>query len=618
MAGIITKKINEKTPSQWLDVINDPANPKSFLAGEDDIFIPQVQTAMCVIKSFDDCKYPRENHIIIRGKTQAGKTGVLSAVICLISELGISKTLDINSIYYLTGDNTTKLKEQSEKRLAQIIRRSGLECYFLKNSDMSKDSSNNELSNCLIFVDESHYGTKNEKNVLIKWLDRHGLDLKNQKTLSEKKVYIISNTATPSLEILSDTMHTKQVINLITEDWPENDDNIDEKKSYYIGFEQFLKLDGITGGFYNHGEDYPRFDVGNMTLFSDVWARHLEKFGHKKCGVVRLMPGMKNSAKIVDYFKNETEFDVVEINSTRGNIDYDGAWYKIQNFKPKYGKNFLIVFIKGSLRMGITIPPHIKSFIGFIYDYSGSKKSKNTKTTELITTEQALLGRICGYWPGYDKSWKNILIFINSKHIEPLKRCYVDGVTQCPTGSKTEEVFVEDENGDKYGVIEDEANVEAYFPFDENSCKKYNLDFIAPNGKYGGEIESGLAEFLKTQKSFFNDEKVVCLRGRRNLKEDGSINNERKTPKFEYKITAKQSSMSNQNQNKIRDNVEKYGSGQSCYTTLIKFDELENGVAGKTGTVIVKFGKCAKGKYQNIYSDVSDKPIKTLDTSLTK
>ena len=56
------------------------------------IFNNQLDTALSALNSFDN-NFPRPNHIIIQGKTQAGKTGVLTSMIMSIKILGLAKDL---------------------------------------------------------------------------------------------------------------------------------------------------------------------------------------------------------------------------------------------------------------------------------------------------------------------------------------------------------------------------------------------------------------------------------------------------------------------------------------------------------------------------------------------
>lgn len=406
------------------------------------IFNNQLDTALSALNSFDN-NFPRPNHIIIQGKTQAGKTGVLTSMIMSIKILGLAKDLGINKIYYITGDNSRKLTNQTEKRISKCFDGDfDCELTLLKNSDMSKQlktSRKDEISNCLIFIDESHYGTNDYDNILIKFLEYNGLDMKNSNSLIEKNVYIISASATPYAEIRSDIDLVKRVCLLQVNEWEET------TQSGYVGFSQFDRNDCI----YPITENISPKTVDKYVNIISEKLNEIEKnSGKRKCVIARI--NSKSYKKIKNKLKEN--FEIAEFfSSNNANIPYAEIENLIQNHISDYELPLLIV-IAGAYRMGISIPPYCKSNIGVVFDFSNSP--------EVSTTEQGLLGRMSGYWNNDD--WHDLTIMISKNHYDELKNCYVNKKYSTPTKERITEEF-----------IVDEINGKSLFPIFNFGSEKY-------------------------------------------------------------------------------------------------------------------------------------------------
>lgn len=317
-------------------------------------------------------------------------------MIMSIKILGLAKDLDINKIYYITGDNSRKLTNQTERRISKCFDGDfDCELTLLKNSDMSKKIKtliNNVLSNCLIFIDESHYGTNNADNILIKFLEHNDLDMKNSNSLTEKNVYMISASATPYAEIRSDIDLVKRICVLQVNDWNE------ATQSGYVGFSQFDKNDCIHPITENIS---PRTVDKYINIISNKLKEIEENSCKRKCVIARINSKSYNKIKN----KLRENFEVVEFfSSNNANIPYAEIENLIQNHISDYELPLLIVIV-GAYRMGISIPPYCKSNIGAVVDFSNS--------SEVSTTEQGLLGRLTGYWDNND--WQDLTIMISKK-----------------------------------------------------------------------------------------------------------------------------------------------------------------------------------------------------------
>lgn len=254
---------------------------------------------------------------------------------------------------------------------------------------------------------------------------------------------------------------------------------------------------------------------------------------------------------------------------TNDNINYSAMHEQMEHHCESWDKP-LVLIICGAYRMGVSIPDYAKKNIGFVYDYAtGSSK------TSIVATEQGLLGRVTGYW-NCDE-WCDITIYINEKHYQSLKACYVEHATSTPMVDVRKK-FQYDENGDVIGIIHNSDCVE--IPCIERfDGQEYNALIKAYlEGEYG---------FEKIGKSLPND--IIWIPGRRST---------RQKPVKLSQVFSK-----NENTTKIilrnENNLNHY-----CYTTLYEMDE---------NVIKVLFGKIVKGKYVSSY-DENKKIISTLTT----
>ena len=549
----IKKRLESIDKEVILKKVNDVLGDKECM-----IHLNQLECGIEALKVFDS-DYPRNNYIIIEGKTQAGKTGVLTAIIMLIRWLGLfniilvsdereikSRGLDKPTIYYITGDNSVELKEQTIRRVSSCF--SGFDCRFvpLKNSDMQRELESGvkrSLTNCLIFIDESHFGTSDEKNTIIKWLGLNSLDLHNSSDLERRSVYIISNSATPWAEEESDLAESKTIVKLETNDWN------DEKKSGYVGIEQYLEQGCVIGC----NSPLDKRNIEDFCLKAIAHLDELEcKDGGKRCVILRLRrEKFKKCESIIEkYFHIETFYSVNE------KINYDKIQTIMQNKCNNYDKPIIFI-IEGAFRMGITIPEYCKKNIGVVFDYA---------TQKIVATVQGLLGRVTGY--SQTENWKDLVIYINARHKKQLET-YIKYEKKTPY--REVETFVEDEDGDEVGITNIDCVYE--YPVDKTEIgeKSYNDD---------------ICKALESTDSKFKD--MIFIPGRRNRSENKM---RFENPHFSVK--------SWQTIKPIHkpENLNKY-----CYTTVYFEDD---------GFVKVRLGKIVKGKLEK---KVIFKPVDTMIT----
>lgn len=403
LASILIKKTNSYFRK------SDDKNNKGY------IFDSQINTARKIVLQLGS-NVTRRNHVCVVASMQAGKTGTCNSVINIINTSKLYKSMAIKKYMFITGMNDCGLKEQTYIRLKeQVMGASDDNIYIgkrskknlsenkyfvLKNSDLLSYEGN--IDNTLIFIDESHYGS-NEKNILTKFLVKHGIDWKDTNELIKRNIYIVSISATPFDELVSDTVNCKKTIELNT------DDN-------YVGVTEYLKNDLIF--------DTEKYDITeNGRIFDLIMDAHHRMLDNDEDGAIIIRT--RNTETIVENQYVQTHFDVFEMTSSGTKIEYakfnhmlnamyenNVSYKRRKEALAKFGIEVespttkpLIVIIKGAFRAGITIDSRFKDMIYMVYDSS----------VKADTTAQALLGRMCGYRSSKDKI-TNTYFYINKNH----------------------------------------------------------------------------------------------------------------------------------------------------------------------------------------------------------
>lgn len=400
------------------EILKTPNNKfrKTFSKKHGYLYDSQINTAKNVVANLARTS-TRRNHVILAAKMQSGKTGVCNAVVNIISQTELQRYLAVDKYMFITGMNDCGLKSQTLKRVEeQVIGAnkdniySGLRSkknlsvnhYFvLKNSDLLKYEG--DINNTVIFIDEAHYGS-GDKNILSKFLYQHGIDWKDTNDLIKRNIYIISVSATPFDEIVSDTKEVKSIVEL-------------KPSKEYVGVSEYLYNGQVM--------DAEKDDIEEEgVIFDYINDAHQRMVDNGEAGIIIIRTRKFNVIEADPYIKKD--FDIYEMYSSGSNIEYetfnemakdliDKNEYnkKVSTMKsssaiiggmPKMYVKPLLVLIKGAFRAGITLDSRIKDYVYMIYDFS----------LKADTTAQALLGRLCGY---RDKKSdiSNTYIYVNKK-----------------------------------------------------------------------------------------------------------------------------------------------------------------------------------------------------------
>lgn len=415
------KKTVSKIGVNELNSVNDNMFRK-VTDKENSLYIheEQMNAAKQIIFSLSE-KTTRSHHVILVAKMQSGKTGVCNSVTNIISQTRIGIDLGIDKYFFITGMNDNGLKKQTYERVCQQVIGANVDnvyvgknskknldtnkFFVMKNSDLMKYEG--DVNNSIIFIDEAHYGS-NDKNILSKFLYKQGIDWKNNRDLLNRNIYVVSVSATPFDELVSDVKECKKIVELKT-------------SKNYVGVSE-----------YNNSNCIQAADKDDITFGGNIIsyiAEAKERMDKKNNGVGFIFIRTRQTLPIVtDPFVSKF-FDIFQMDASTSAIQYntlndmmDEIYRKnelnkkIDTFKSDMVSSMskvevkpLIVIIKGAFRAGITIDRRFKDYIYMVYDYS----------VKADTTAQALLGRMCGYRSNESISNEmNTVFYINKNSAE--------------------------------------------------------------------------------------------------------------------------------------------------------------------------------------------------------
>lgn len=360
--------------------------------------------------AYFDKDISNNNYVVVEGKTQAGKTGVLFALVNIINKCKLQGALDdLQKVYYLTGDNSKDLLVQQKERWADAkvcYNDNDIDIEFLKLSDLRNYQAKvNTIANSIIFIDESHYATKKEVHLLQQFLKFYSVDYMRGRNLEGHKIRIISNTATPYAELASDLLNQKGRIELIPGDG-------------YIGIKDFdsTNVRPLEKSIFDK-----RIVNTKLPEVLDETYDHLQSIYEEKglvtCAIFRVN-GKGNSQTLEKYvednFKDKFKIEKFDI-SKGGCLRYDSLYFKITNYPDNQNEGkYQLILIKNAFRMGISIPNKVKDCISVLYDFASNDENPTV-------TEQGLLGRMTGYWKEGDTHWRDVRFYINEAHWKSLK-----------------------------------------------------------------------------------------------------------------------------------------------------------------------------------------------------
>ena len=430
---------------------------------KDGLHIEQYVAAKEIIDRF----MIKQHYVILKAKTQSGKTGV---VMSLINLLNYNRTyitsLKIDRIYYVTAENQPNVKDQAmgdfEKYCLKYYFKDK-QVEFLKNSDlqsMERRGLKKSLKNTLLCLDESHYGTKKEKNKVPSFLTNNSVNyMKNDESMIENNSYIISISATPDKEIANDEEYSKAVVELKTNE-------------QYKGFEEFEKngqIEDIDKDiFYDENLCYD--------FFMDKVLPHLDNIKKTEGKVKYVIMRRNNSNKSFDIEPLLSKyFDILYVEQKGKNkVNHSEMFNHIDKYcYHKLYDKYLLILIKNSYRQGDRIETLYKAPAGCVIDFCAAKDN-------VEATIQGLTGRFSGYVDKYNENeWMKIKFFISEDHHNKIRnyfKGYYTRKTIYDVHHQTKKWGV----GENVGVNEDgfkinnplKINIDDYFNKNEGEKEK--------------------------------------------------------------------------------------------------------------------------------------------------
>ena len=435
---------NIETNRNW-EVLIDELNINQIqkFNAKEKIYDNQFQAAKDFIKGMMSYKSPdeteftsRNRHLLVSALPQSGKTGFMCAVTNIINTIpGFKEYHKINSVWFITGMNDLGLHSQTKDRILDQIIGANDQNIITSFKDVKKTKNpifinfrnqdlrspeklgikKGDLKNCLIFIDEAHYGTK-ETSIMEKFFQYHGIEtFKNSTKLRDKNIYISSISATNTSEIFSDISETKQHILLnpaqtyygpeefrenkqifkaTNDDFRINDETLEEPIITYIktAYDDMCKFNEIKIKVRYNPENGEPMRLPKGCIFIRVTKKHEHVITENQW--------------VINHFQTPIAIDAT--NSTK--VDYNEVYIRFRNMldspdKDKDGKP-IIFLIKGGYRAGITIDPLIKDYTFMVYDRSGN----------VLSTIQGLMGRMCGVRENWDIA-KFTKLYVDEQHV---------------------------------------------------------------------------------------------------------------------------------------------------------------------------------------------------------
>lgn len=312
-------------------------------------------------------------HLI--GEPQQGKTGVISRFIeLLIINYKYTKIISDN-IFIITGDNNLQWKEQTIKRIPELLK----ENVFIGNkSNFNKmEKLINNKKNIIFIIDESHIASNNS-NMLVSILSKNKFN--DFEYMLENNIKILTLSATDPrhcliIERLNKINNWTKIICL-------------QKDSSYVSLKKLLDMENLR----DLDEIYEKKinkKIYNHELISKII---LTKYKNFKYHVIRFP--VKNYNNYLREFKNNYKsFDIVEWNCKTTSKD-------INSILKNRPNNHTWIIIKNMFRNSKTL---IKSNIGIMID-------RFSKQDDVVV--QSLAGRCCGY-----EYFSDIIIYTNINSI---------------------------------------------------------------------------------------------------------------------------------------------------------------------------------------------------------
>lgn len=439
----------------------------------------------------------RRRHQILKAQMQSGKTGVVCSFINILHETPLEKYFGVEKYFILTGMNDVGLGQQTVDRVIKQVHFANennvdygknnntydcSECKIIvmRNSNIRKSTHN--LENCVVFIDESHYGS-GENSVLTNFFNRNGINWKNTSELKQKNIYFVSVSATPFSESHSDLESCKEdVILKATED--------------YYGISEFYRsgqiLPATNGDFKKNTEGkYPIIEYIKEAYDSMDVNQNGDKIGLVFIRAYREKPNVIKEHPFV-----KENFKIKELSTKEGNrIDYNSVNEELKMMFSTYDNNKskpVLFLIKGAYRAGVTINMKDKDYITMIYDNS----------SEMAATYQGLAGRLSGYRFSDEKKIKRTKLYLNIEHVEKYDSWVDNDLNRTLTPGTTGYVSVE--NDTKFDNLTDKWGCEKIGVFRVPLCPSDYLSISSLHDKTPKERKQNVFEISKDLLSGLN------------------------------------------------------------------------------------------------------------------
>ena len=316
----------------------------------------QCYAAMKVIEIFQDLSVLL---VMIIALTQSGKTGIMFAIIELISD-----KIDLDNVYIITGHSSKEWKKQTKDRMPDKIKvyhRNDLEKKFLKDI---KDKQN-----VLIICDEVHMAA--EKNQTIDKVF-NAAKLNDKHHLYENDIKIIELTATPNGTLYDANKWDNASKIVCSEPGTGYTSCFDLKELGRV--HQYKDLCG-----YNKKTN--KIDDKVFDNINEIKDMIYSKYNTPRYHIIRCPLGIEydiTTNNFREVFQDNVKYTTYQEDSEEDDIN------EILNVKPE---KHTIIFIKELCRCSITFN---KKYLGIGYErYVG-------KVNDSVII-QGLLGRLTGY-----------------------------------------------------------------------------------------------------------------------------------------------------------------------------------------------------------------------------
>jgi hypothetical protein len=400
-----------------LDLINESLENQSDWVHQEQLDAAKELILNFSLEDFDE-NNERRRHQILKAQMQSGKTGVICSFMNLVHETFIENYWNINKYFILTGMNDKGLGLQTLDRVKKQVhfadetnvdngKNVGVydckECKIvvMRNNDIKK--TEHTLENCVVFIDESHYGS-GETSVLTKFFLDNGVDWKNQELLVSKNIYLVSVSATPFSEIHSDIAQKKQDVILKTTD-------------KYHGISEYYRKGQILNAKPSDFSQKIDSEFPIISYIKDAYERIETNNNGDKVGLIFIRAYAKKQSVIKNNRYVNEKFKVVELSGQK--LDYNKVNEELKMMFSSYDNTKVkpvLFLIKGAYRAGVTINPKDKDYIYMIYDNS----------SEMAATYQGLAGRISGYRFCEEDKLARIKMYLNMEHVVKYDE-WVDG-----------------------------------------------------------------------------------------------------------------------------------------------------------------------------------------------